>query len=172
MRSPDDHPFLRSFWTHAWGFVGASIGTVLMVARCTSMVCRAASLIYGCCCCTLFFASSLHHAVMRPASIQAQGALRRFDHISIYLMIAGTYTPICVLSLDPANGLPMLAVAWGLALAGIAQKIFLAFSPRWATIGNYLVMGWISLAMWHPLNRLYKLSDLRFLVFGGSLYSV
>jgi channel protein (hemolysin III family) len=66
----------------------------------------------------------------------------------------------------------MLAVAWGLALAGIAQKIFLAFSPRWATIGNYLVMGWISLAMWHPLNRLYKLSDLRFLVFGGSLYSV
>eukprot|EP00802_Teleaulax_amphioxeia_P025186 Tamp_26006.p2 GENE.Tamp_26006~~Tamp_26006.p2 ORF type:complete len:230 (+),score=33.16 Tamp_26006:22-711(+) len=161
-----------SFWTHATGLVLALIGTALMLVKSKSVLALGASGIYGGCMCILFFASSLHHTVKRPASIQAQNLLRRFDHISIYLMIAGSYTPICLLSLDKRNGLPMLAVAWGLGLAGVAQKVMLEFSPRWATIATYLIMGWCSVAMWYPLNRLFSKERLFLLVFGGILYSV
>jgi hemolysin III len=95
------------------------VGTLLMLIKSKSAVAAVSSAVYGGCMCVLFFASSLHHTVKRPASIHAQALLRRFDHISIYLMIAGSYTPICILSLDQKSGLPMLAVAWGLGLAGV-----------------------------------------------------
>eukprot|EP00277_Geminigera_cryophila_P039983 CAMPEP_0173111866 /NCGR_PEP_ID=MMETSP1102-20130122/45536_1 /TAXON_ID=49646 /ORGANISM="Geminigera sp., Strain Caron Lab Isolate" /LENGTH=229 /DNA_ID=CAMNT_0014012545 /DNA_START=8 /DNA_END=697 /DNA_ORIENTATION=+ len=173
-RVPDwrSGPDWFSFWTHAWGLVFAIVGTILMLFKSTSAVAFVSALIYGGCNSVLFFASSLHHTVKRPASNEAQSLLRRFDHISIYLMIAGSYTPICLVALEPKNGLPMLAVAWGLGLAGVAQKVFLEFSPRWATIGTYLVMGWCSIAMWNPLNRLFHTHDLFLLVFGGVLYSL
>jgi len=59
-----------------------------------------------------------------------------------------------------------------LGLAGVAQKILLEFSPRWATIGTYLFMGWCSIFMWSPLRRLFPMAQLFFLIFGGVLYSL
>ena len=104
--------------------------------------------------------------------LKVQNMLRRFDHISIYLMIAGSYTPLCTCALDQSNARPLLIFVWALALAGVIQKVCLAFSPRWSTVATYLFMGWVSVSMWNPLNRLYAMKDLMWLIMGGVLYSI
>ena len=71
--------------------------------------------------------------------------LRKMDHTAIYLLIAGTYTPICLYYFSGFWKTGFLAIVWGLALSGIIVKLFVIRAPRWVTAGIYLIMGWMSL---------------------------
>ncbi|EKX39622.1 hypothetical protein GUITHDRAFT_114349 [Guillardia theta CCMP2712] len=86
-----DGPDWFSFWTHALGFVLSLIGLLLLVLKASTPISQFSCGLYGCCMCVLFFASALHHMVKRPAGREMSDLLRRFDHISIYLFIAGSY---------------------------------------------------------------------------------
>jgi hemolysin III len=94
--------------------------------------------------------SALHHAVQRPVSPPIQLLLRRLDHTSIYVFIAGSYTPVCIVGgLHPFWSKIMLSVVWALAGAGVYQKLFLDLGSkaRYLTISTYLLQGWCCVAM-------------------------
>ena len=105
-------------------------------------------------------------------SVAKRIALRKYDHCSIYLLIAGSYTPICMTVLRHNGGVPLLAVIWALAAAGILLTIAKLDIPRWLTSVIYLFMGWLSLAAIVPLARLMPPLGMVWLVLGGVLYTV
>lgn len=178
VREKDRDPYdgLRpwSAITHGAGAVLAAVGTVLLLIRCVLLGLSAwhvvSFLIYGLSMVGLYTASTLYHC--RNVSVKGRIALRKYDHASIYFLIAGTYTPICLLTLPQDGGIPMLIVVWAVALAGTVMALVWIDAPRWVTAGVYLFMGWMSVFMIPALLR--NLSPLGFfwLALGGVLYTV
>ena len=94
------------------------------------------------------------------------------DHAAIYLLIAGTYTPYCLVTLRDANGLMILAVIWALALVGIALEAFWVFRPKWVSAVIYLAMGWMIVFSIGNLVALLAPMGVYLLVAGGLCYTV
>ncbi len=172
-----DIPFHRgsetfSFWTHGVSMVAAIVALVWMIVRAESGAAIAAYSIYGASMVLLFFSSTLHHAVQSAAARQRSGFLRRLDHIAIFVFIAGTYTPICILALPPAWGISVLSVVGGLAVLGVLLKLFAPFTPKWVTITLYIGLGWIAVVGIVPLLEAFTLGQLMWLFGGGVVYTV
>ncbi|MFN2322163.1 MAG: hemolysin III family protein [Trueperaceae bacterium] len=168
---------LREPWnaiTHGVGTVLAVVGGVLLVAlsagdgrRTVAFAIYAASLFL------LYLASTLLHAVRaRPEVLRR---LRLFDHAAIYLLIAGTYTPIALISLasvSPAWGWSVFGVAWGAAGLGVLFKLVWLDAPRWLSTALYLALGWMAVVAIAPLVQALPWSALAWLAAGGAFYSV
>jgi hemolysin III len=130
---------------------------------------QAAFWIYGCTVMLLFAASTLYHAARDP---QTKQKLRRVDHIAIYFLIAGTYTPFLLISLRDSWGIIMLVIIWALALLGTLFKLkFTGKYPKLST-GFYLGMGWLAVIAAKPMITLVPWPSLVWLVVGGLLYSL
>jgi hemolysin III len=101
-----------------------------------------------------------------------RAALKRLDHSMIFVLIGGSYTPVCLLALDRAWGISLLAVVWSIVGAGSALKVAWPSSPRWLGVGLYLATGWIGVvAAWEIFDWLTTYSA-ALLIGGGVLYSV
>lgn len=161
-----------SFWSHGIGVVAALVGAVWLLVRADGALATTAFAVYGVTLIALLSASTAHHAVQTATGSESSGIMRRLDHISIYLFIAGTYTPITLLGLSPGWGWAVFGVVWGVAFAGILVKIFAPFAPRWVTSGAYIAMGWIVVVAIRPVLRAFELDDLLFLLAGGIVYTV
>jgi hemolysin III len=98
--------------------------------------------------------------------------LRKLDHLAIYLLIAGTYTPICLFYLPGAWRTALLATIWVLAAAGMAVKLFIIKAPRWITAGVYLVMGWLGVVAIGEVLGHAPVGMLLWLLAGGLFFSV
>ena len=118
----------------------------------------------------LYSASATYHLL--NVSVRAEVVLRKLDHIMIFVLIAGTYTPICLIKLRGPGGYAMLTVVWSLAVAGVFFKVFYLNAPRWAYTGVYLLMGWMSLFIMVPLARAVGFRSLLWLLVGGAFYSL
>lgn len=118
----------------------------------------------------LYLASSLYHAVI--ASPRTVLTLRKLDHIMIYVLIAGTYTPFCLVTLRGAWGWSLLGVVWGAALIGGVVKLFWMSAPRWFTAGVYVAMGWVVVVAAQPLVQRATPDILIWLAAGGLLYTI
>lgn len=118
----------------------------------------------------LYSASAIYHLLNVPA--RAGVVLRKLDHIMIFVLIAGTYTPVCLIALRGPAGYAMLAVIWALAVAGVFFKVYYLNAPRWAYTGIYLLMGWICVFAIVPLSRAVGVRRLMWLFAGGAFYSV
>ena len=101
-----------------------------------------AMLVYGASLCVLFGASSLYHGV--PASAARTAVLRKVDHAAIYVLIAGSYTPVLFVGLGGAWRIATLAAIWGAALAGVMLTIWFVHAPRWVSATVYIAMGWFA----------------------------
>lgn len=133
-------------------------------ARAISLLVYSASLV------GLFSASGIYHAL--GGSPRTQEILRKIDHSAIYLLIAGTYTPFCVIAFSGFWRWGFLVIIWSLALAGIGVKMFTLHAPRWFTAGVYVVMGWLSIfAIREILLRMTPFA-IGWLVTGGVLYTL
>ena len=173
VRDPYDGLRPWSAITHGVGAGLAVLGTALLAARSIlagSWLHLAVFLVYGLSMICLYTASTLYHCVNTTPAKRI--ALRKYDHCSIYLLIAGSYTPICATVLLRDGGIPLLSVIWALAFAGIALTIAKLEIPRWLTSVIYLFMGWLSLAAIVPLARLMPTAGMVWLVAGGLLYTV
>lgn len=126
--------------------------------------------IYGASMVCLYTASTLYHCLR--TSVPVRLALRKYDHCSIYLLIAGSYTPICMTALDARVGVPMLTAIWFLAAAGIWLTIAKGNIPRLITSVIYLCMGWLAVFAIVPLYRSLSGAGFFWLLAGGILYSV
>lgn len=125
--------------------------------------------VYGFCFLMLFTFSTLYHGFQQPTVKQA---LKVFDHISIYFLIAGTYTPLILSFMFNATGIAMLSVLWGLTLIGIFFKIF--FVNRFNIVSTiiYLLMGWIMVWTGKSFFAAMPHSVIVLIVIGGGLYSL
>lgn len=118
----------------------------------------------------LYTSSASYHIAPWPARLRA--VMKRVDHSMIFVLIAGTYTPFCLIVLDDAWGIPMLAVVWSLAALGVLSTIVLAHTPRWITVAPYLALGWIGVVPAVQVVSLMSAAQLALLMLGGMLYSV
>jgi len=126
-------------------------------------------IIYGISLILLFTASGTYHMVIAHDSIIIN--LRKLDHSAIYLLIAGTYTPICMYYFNGFWQYGMLALIWSLALIGIVVKLFVINAPRWITAGIYLIMGWLAIMGVQEILRTMPTAAIIWLVIGGLFYT-
>lgn len=126
--------------------------------------------IYGLSMICLYTASTLYHCV--NTSVAGRIALRKYDHCSIYLLIAGSYTPVCTAVLKGSLGTAMLALIWAFAGAGVILTIAKLDIPRWLTSTIYLVMGWLAVFAIVPLSYVLPPVGMFWLVGGGALYTI
>lgn len=118
---------------------------------------------------TLYSLSTVFHAV--PAAPSTTLWLERLDHVGIYLLIAGTYSPVSLLLVQGVLGWTLFLLAWGLALAGIALKLTVPLGPKWVHIVGYIALGWAALIAAPVLFERLDAMGLFWLVGGGILYS-
>jgi len=125
--------------------------------------------IFGSSMIVLYLASTLYHAARKP---KRKARLKVFDHAAIYILIAGTYTPFLLVTLNGPWGWSLFGVVWGLAITGIILKIF--FTGRYTKISTmaYVLMGWIIIIAIKPLMESLIYEGLTWLFAGGILYSV
>ncbi len=127
-------------------------------------------LVYGVSLVLMFSASAAYHLV--DSGPRAQSWLRKLDHSAIYLLIAGTYTPICLHFFSGFWRWGMVALIWSLALAGVTVKLFILRGPRWLTAGLYLLMGWLSVAALGEMLRRMPTGALILLGMGALFFSL
>mgnify|MGYP001569014455 FL=1 len=125
--------------------------------------------IFGCSMILMYLASGLYHSL--PLGEKGIKLLRRIDHMAIYILIAGSYSPICLVALRETYGLYYFIIAWSMALAGIVTKLFWIESPRWITVAMYLGMGWISVPLALPLSKVVAPWCLYWIVIGGLFFT-
>jgi hemolysin III len=126
--------------------------------------------IYSVTVCLLFGTSALYHR--RVWSARGYQIMRRLDHSMIFVFIAGTYTPFCVLLLPPQTAAVLLAVVWTGALGGVGLKLIRPHAPRWASAPLYLGLGWVALAVLPDLFGHGGVAPMVLLLVGGAAYSV
>ncbi len=169
-RDPFDALRPWSAVTHGAGAILALLGTVLLLLRAHNPVQLAAFAIYGLSMIALYTASTLYHCLR--TGIPGRRRLRKLDHCSICLLIAGSYTPICLLVLEDSCGPALLTGVWIFALVGILQSLLWITAPRWLSAGVYLCMGWLVVFALNPLCAALPLGGMIWLVAGGVLYSI
>ncbi|MDX5595219.1 PAQR family membrane homeostasis protein TrhA [Pseudovibrio sp. SPO723] len=125
--------------------------------------------IYAGCLMTMLICSATYNILAKDNRI---GILRRLDHSAIFLMIAGTYTPLCLMVLGGWTGAILLAVVWAGAVAGATIKIFHMHRFERLTVPIYLALGWAAIFAIVPLYQQASTAGFVFLVVGGGLYTV
>ncbi len=157
--------------SHLVSAVFAFFGAIaLLVWGQGDIVKQAALLIYGISLVLMFGSSAAYH--MANTNPQVVQRLRKLDHLAIYLLIAGTYTPICVQFLEGRWRWGILGAVWGMAVAGVIVKLFVINAPRWLTAGVYLVMGWMALLAGREMLFSVPSPALAWIFAGGLLFTI
>ncbi len=160
-------------WLHAYAFFAALVCGIVL---CSIAAARSgwsplvSTLIYSLTVCGLFGTSGLYHR--RVWSERGFQVMRRMDHSMIFVFIAGTYTPFCVLLLEPRPATIMLSLVWGGALGGVALKLIWPHAPRWVSAPLYLALGWVAVAMLPDILHAGGVAALVLLIIGGAIYSI
>jgi hemolysin III len=159
--------------THFVGILLAIAGLVTLLTR-TSLPFTARHAvsfsIFGSAMILLYTFSTLYHWLnLKESTLEI---LRKIDHIMIFVFIAATYTPICLVTLGGGWGWSMFGSVWGLTLAGFVLKIFWLNAPRWLYTAIYLAMGWIIIIGIWPLIQVLAFGGLMWLLAGGIFYSI
>jgi len=130
----------------------------------------AAVIIFGVSMILLYAASATYHMVLAKDRVIA--FLRRLDHSMIFLLIAGSYAPFCLIALNGTTGFVLFSVVTGLAVAGILFKMVWFNCPRWLSTGLYIGMGWIIVFLASPLSEILSVPGLWLLIIGGLMYTI
>jgi hemolysin III len=156
--------------THAASALLALLGLAwLLAASPPDWLARLALLAYGVSLVLLFSASAAYHLV--KTTPERTLLLRKLDHTAIFLLIAGTYTPVCAIVLSGAWRWGLLAVIWTLAAVGIIYKLAFMRGPRWLSVVIYVAMGWLGVIGFGPLVEVVPAAGIGWLVAGGLLYT-
>ncbi len=156
------------------------IGVILSVLATTPLLIKVAvqddhtafiaMAIFMCSMVALYSASTIYHSVtVRDRILRV---FRKLDHMMIFVLIAGSYTPICLIVLGGKSGYTLLAVVWGIALAGMTIKACWITCPKWFSSVIYIAMGWICLAVFGTLWNTLPHSAFLWLLAGGIIYTV
>jgi hemolysin III len=156
--------------SHLVGLLLAGAGTILLLHLAKGPGELVAFGVYGATLILLYGASTLYHSLTLPE--RPRRALRTLDHIAIYFLIAGTYTPVALITLKGPLGWTLLAAVWLIALAGVPFKLFFLDAPVWLSTSTYLAMGYLALVAVVPIARAVSFRGLAWLVAGGIAYTI
>lgn len=159
--------------THFIGVFLAIIGLGAMVINSViknNMNYLIGGIVFGLSMILLYSASTIYHWYNgRDSKILK---LRKLDHAMIFVLIAGTYTPICLTALKGTLGYVLLILIWTLAIVGTISKVMFINMPRWLSAGMYLFLGWLSIFFIVPLFKALPTGGFVWLVTGGILYTI
>ncbi|MFL0250407.1 hemolysin III family protein [Clostridium neuense] len=128
------------------------------------------SIIFGASLIFLYSASASYHLINISKRLTA--VLRRIDHMMIFVLIAGTYTPVCLITLSGKTGKMLFIGIWAIAILGILFKAFWFNAPRWLYTLFYIAMGWIIVFAFSPISRSMAVPGIVLMVAGGIVYSL
>jgi hemolysin III len=161
-------PRLRGVF-HQYAFFISLAGGILLVLAAATAKATLAATIYAASVSALFGVSALYHRV--TWTTPARRRMRRLDHSMIFLLIAGTYTPVGLLVLDGTLATVVLAVVWGGAVAGIVLELAWTSAPRWLGGTVYLALGWVAVVATPQLFSRLGMAGGLLIVAGGLAYS-
>lgn len=163
-------------WIHAGTFPVSIAAGIVLIALANGPVAKWAGAVYMLCSMVLFGISALYHRF--NWSPRVKQVFRRLDHANIFLLIAGTYTPIALLALPLRSesggigrGLILLIVVWAGTLLGVAFRVFWIGAPRWLYVPLYLLLGWAAVVYLGDIARA-NLGTMVLVVVGGGLYTI
>lgn len=158
--------------THLAGSLLAAAGAVCLIvlASLKGDATRIVSFsIYGAALFLLYFVSTMYHSTRG----RAKAVFRKLDHVVIYVMIAGTYTPFALVTLEGAWGWTLFGAIWGLAVVGVVQELWIAArGTRVVSLAIYVLMGWLAVVALVPLFRALSWSGMAWVVGGGLAYTI
>lgn len=163
----------NSAMTHLIGAVLSAFGIIFLVLKglkLNNSIDMVSLVIFGISMVLLFSASTTYHWVRAKEKVIK--ILKKVDHSMIFVLIAGTYTPICVIGLNNRLGYITLITVWIIALIGILMKIFWIGMPRVASTAIYIAMGWLSIFLIYKLFYSISIWSFVLLVLGGLIYTV
>lgn len=156
------------------------IGAVLSCVAVVALILRAIEIgtplhilsftVFGLSLIALYTASTVYHIIDKPEAMA--NIYRRIDHMMIFVLIAGTYTPICLISLNGQTGYTLFAIIWAIAISGIIMKALWISAPRWLTAGLYILMGWLVILAIRPIISALPEQGFRWLFAGGVTYTI
>jgi hemolysin III len=160
--------------THFIGILLSIAGLIILLEFSNGEPWRTTSFtIYGSSLILLYTASTLLHSLKVNEKIEKR--LRIFDHAAIFVLIAGTYTPITLVTLHKSHaawGWSLLGIAWSFAILGVIFKLFWISAPRWISTGLYLLMGWMAMVVIVPIAQALSTGGIFWMALGGGFYSV
>lgn len=159
-----------SFYSHLIGCILALIGTVVLFYTAKGVSLKIVAVIYGLSVITLFLSSSLYHANKKYDT--EISVWRKLDHIAIFIMIAGTYTPVCHIYLSGYWKWSIIIVQWVLVLAGLFFKLFYLKAPRYLYTIIYILMGWMGIIPIAQFIKTMSGSALFYLFAGGVSFTI
>lgn len=156
--------------SHHFMFFVSIIASIFLILKSTSSTELVATIVYSIGLLSMFGFSALYHR--KKTTLEIKQRLRKLDHTGIFLMIAGTFTPICLLSLPLESGLKLLTIIWSVAAVGILQSIFFSKIHRLLRASIYLIAGWVALPFMPILIASLSFIKLILVVAGGIIYSI
>ncbi len=118
----------------------------------------------------LYAASTSYHYFNLGEKINKR--LKKLDHMMIFVLIAGTYTPICLTVIEPPTGYFLLSLVWGIAIVGIIIKGFFVFCPKWFSSALYIAMGWVCVIAFTQIMNGLPTAGFLLLLIGGIIYTI
>ncbi|MDE7267096.1 MAG: hemolysin III family protein, partial [Lachnospiraceae bacterium] len=156
--------------THFIACLMASIAALPLILKASSGTTTMALAIFAVSMILLYGASTLYHSV--NVSAKALGIFRRIDHMMIFVLIAGSYTPVCLIILGGSLGYSLLALVWGVAIVGMLINIVWITCPKWFSSAIYIAMGWICLLVFGTLWNTLPHAAFGWLLAGGIIYTI
>lgn len=158
--------------THALGALLSIVAIILLAvfsAGQNDSVKLVSGIVFGCTLFLMYMSSTVYHSISHP---KIKHLFRILDHASIYLLIAGSYTPFVLITLKGSLGWTMFTIIWSLAFAGVLFKLFFVHKFELLSTLIYLLMGWMALLVIKPLYQSLPLGGLAYIVAGGLCYSI
>ncbi len=161
-----------NIYSHGFGFIAAVFATGFLIYKSIhldNILAIFSAVVFGVSMITLYAASSLYHSSKNPV---IRKRLQVFDHASIYILIAGTYTPFSLVTLHGTIGWVIFGITWSMAIAGVILKLF--YTGRFNLLSTimYVIMGWNIVFAFKPLIESLTIPGFLWLLIGGIIYSV
>lgn len=163
----------RPLWRgrmHAWAFVAAIPAGIALIAVSERAAARTSAAIYAATLLLVFGTSAAYHCLAKTDRVRR--IMQRLDHTMIYLLIAGTYVPVCLVALPPQWGIPMLSVVGAMAVAGMVIKLGGFRKVQWLGYALYPIMGWALVAAAPALGDNLTSMQLALIIAGGLAYTI
>jgi hemolysin III len=162
-------PKLRG-WLHAALWPLAFFSFLVLLVLADNVLVRAGAAVFMFSALALFGVSAVYHT--GRWSTRARAIWKRIDHATIFVLIAGSYTPFTLMLLSTEQAVVLLSVVWGGALVGVLMRVFWLESPRWLYVPLYLLLGWAAVFYFPEFSREAPTSVLVLLIVGGGLYTL
>jgi len=155
---------------HGSAAAAGFVGTIFLLFHAPNWPVRAAVLVFGLAMMALYTTSSLYHSI--PWRERWKKRMQRMDHSMIYVLIAGTYTPVAAIVLDPPWNWIVLTMVWGITIGGVVQKGLFPKVPGWISVMMSTILGWLGVFFFWPMIQRLGWLPVGIVLAGGLLYTI